>query len=197
MAMTTHTKHQDDEGITKARLDYVQRCFINVHELNRMLDQKANFLLASVGLITAALGVIATAALNRKTAEDWQLYLKTVAFTFLLVYLFLAFWVVLITTKVFRARTKLVSPNTHAPGLLFPLILLNRYHDEIGYKNKVSVLSYDDIIEDYSHQIIEVSNIYSSKQHNMNQATAAFQYLVWLWITSVFLLLTTAFLLPT
>ena len=78
----------DSEALHKARLDYVQRCFQNVHELNRMMDQKANFLLAAVALITGALAVIATAPLNRKTPEEWQVYLRIAAFIFLLIYLF-------------------------------------------------------------------------------------------------------------
>lgn len=190
------TKDSDINALQKARLDFLQRCFQNVHDLNRMMDQKANFLLAAVALITSALAVIATAALSRKTPEDWQFYLKIAAFASLVVYLFVAFPVILITTRVFRARGKMVSPNTHAPGLLFPLMIMGRYPNEDDYKAKVISLNYEDIISDYSHQIVEVSNIYAYKQKDMNRATDAFQILVWLWIAVMSLVAVTAFLLP-
>lgn len=187
----------DSEALHKARLDYVQRCFQNVHELNRMMDQKANFLLAAVALITGALAVIATAPLNRKTPEDWQVYLRIAAFVFLLIYLFVAFRVIVVTTQVFRAIGTMVSPNTRAPGLLFPLMIMERYANEDAYRNKSSSLTYDDIFEDYSNQIIEVSNIYSYKQKVMSQAMDAFHVLVWLWLATICLEALTAFLLPT
>ena len=186
----------DPDALQKTQLEYAQKCFQNAHELNRMMDQKANFLLAAVALVTGALGIVASAALGRQTPEDWQWYFKLVAFSSMLLYLLAAFIVIFVASQVFRAKSTMVSPNTAAPGLLFPLMLINRYPDATKYKTRLVATSQDEIIDDYAHQIIEISNIYRQKQASINLATQVFQWQVCLWLLSILLLAFTAFLLP-
>jgi uncharacterized membrane protein (DUF2068 family) len=186
----------DTDALQKTQLEYAQKCFQNAHELNRMMDQKASFLLAAVALVTGALGIIASAALGRKTPEDWQWYFKLVAFSSMLLYLFAAFIVIFVASQVFRAKSTMVSPNTTALGLLFPLMLLKRYPDATQYKTRLVATTQDEIIDDYAHQIIEISNIYRQKQSSINLATRVFQWQMCLWLVSILLLAFAAFLLP-
>src|SRR5205823_10271558 len=117
----------DSELYVKSRLDFAQRCFTSGQELNRNIDFKANFLVTAVGLLTTALGVVASTALDvNKTpaVPDW---LRVIGALSILLFLLMAFDVTYEATRVYQALPNMLHPDTEAPGLMFPLTVLSRF----------------------------------------------------------------------
>lgn len=191
------------ETLFKARLDYVMRSFINTQDLIRFMDQKAGYLLSAVGLLTTALGIVAAKALDANANLTWHLelsspgliaVLKVIALISFVSYLLLAFIVLTSATKVFKALPNLLKRASTAPGLIFPLILLEKYkyvssaEDDRYYTQLLNVQG-NDILHDFADQLMEISNIYQRKQQQINASIRWFEYLSIAWIVSVILLL--------
>ncbi len=191
---TMQDQFMSPEAAFKMRLDFAQRAFTNAQELTRLMDQKANYLLSAVALLTAALGIVASKALDIKPTAGWELVVKGLSIVLFLGYLVLAFAVVYNATRVFRARSSMLTGQSAAPGMLFPLILLSRFStngvvDENKYLIKLGSLTPEEILHDYANQIIEVSTIYSHKQQNINLSLTLFYWLTITWIMAILLLL--------
>src|SRR5439155_26424277 len=106
----------------------------------------------------------------------------------------LAFMVVFAATQVFRALGKTLIQESLAPGLIFPLTVLERHKaddvmDEEMYFRRMASVSSNDIIRDYSNQVLEISAIYHRKQSHINSSVRLFQYLSISWIVTMLLLL--------
>src|SRR4051794_2005623 len=182
------------DGFGEARLSFAREVFANVQDLTRTMDQKANNLQASVALLTAALGILASSAVTANSQDDWQRLFKGAGVLLVLVYLLTAFHVIYVATKVYQARTQSVRPDTTAPGMLFPLMLVERYSaggkaDEDAYLNRLQRLDPKEILHDYANQIVEVSDIYRAKQGLVNQALDSFRRLSILWIVTMIVLM--------
>ena len=191
------------DTLFKARLDYVMRSYINIQELIRFMDQKAGYLLAAMVLLTTALGIVATKALDASANLTWQINLsipaitdaiKVLALIAFASYLVLAFLVLITATRVYKALPNTLNPNSTAPGLIFPLMLLERYKkdndaDEDSYFKRLLNVQGNDILHDYSNQVMETSKIYQTKQRQINASIKWFQYLNIAWITSILLFL--------
>ena len=178
----------------EAKLSFAKDVFANAQDLTKTMDQKANNLLASVALLTAALGILASSAISADTHEDWQRLFKGAGVLLIVVYLLMAFNIIYIATKVYQARTHSVRPNTNAPGMLFPLMLLERYSvegkaDENAYLNRLQRLEPKEILHDYANQIVEVSDIYRAKQRLVNLALDRFRELSILWVVTMLVLM--------
>jgi hypothetical protein len=88
----------------------------------------------------------------------------------------------------------MLKRTSSAPGLLFPLILLEKYKqgynaDEPGYYEQLLNVQGNDILHDFADQLMEISNIYQRKQQQINASIRWFEYLSVAWIISVLLLL--------
>jgi hypothetical protein len=178
-----------EEALVRFRLDFAQRCFVNIQELNRFMDQKAGLLIAAVGILTAAIGTLATKSLSAAAASELQVWLRLISGGLLAVYLFTGFLAVFSATRVFAALGNILRPETSSPGLIFPLILLSRYKaDEDSYFARLSTSAPEDFLRDYSNQIMEISNIYRSKQRLVNLSVARFKWLSILWIAAMLVL---------
>ena len=182
------------ETFGEARLSFAREVFANVQDLTRTMDQKANNLQASVALLTAALGILASSAITGTTHDDLQWLSKGAGVLLILIYLLMAFNVIYIATKVYQARPQAVRPDTTAPGMLFPLMLLERYSvggkaDEDAYLSGLQRLEPKDLLHEYANQIIEVSDIYKAKQMLVNHALNQFKILSILWIVTMIALM--------
>lgn len=191
------------ETLFKARLDYVMRSFINTQDLIRFMDQKAGYLLSAVGLLTTALGIVAAKALDANANLTWHVelsapelltVLKVLALISFVGYLLLAFIVLASATRVFKALPNSLKRTSSAPGLIFPLILLEKYKqgynaDEPGYYSQLLNVQGNDILHDFADQLMEISDIYQRKQQQINASIRWFEYLGVAWIISVILLL--------
>jgi hypothetical protein len=185
---------QPTHASVEARLSFAREVFANAQDLTKTMDQKANNLLSSVALLTAALGILASSAITANTQEDWQRIFKGAGVLLILIYLLMAFDVIYVATKVYQARTHSVRPNTTAPGMLFPLMLLERYSvegkaDEDTYLKRLHRLEPKEILHDYASQIIEVSDIYRAKQRLVNLALDRFRRLSIMWIVTMLVLM--------
>lgn len=185
----------------QTQLDFARSAFANIQELNRTMDAKANYLLASVALLTAALGLVASRAVAVTVHEDWQRLLKGTAILLMLVYLLVAFAVIFVATGIYQARSPRHSAATRAPGMLFPLMLLQRYTvegqaDESAYLDRLRTLQADDILQDYSNQIIEVSIIYEAKQEQVNRCLSLFRWTGFLWLITMLVIVMVVVVLP-
>jgi hypothetical protein len=154
------------------------------------MDQKANYLLAAVALLTAALGIVVARAIAVTVQEDWQRVLKGAGILLILLYLLLAFAVIFVATSIYQARGPRASATTAAPGMLFPLMLLKRYSvagidRETAYLDRLRTLQPDDVLQDYSNQIIEVSIIYEAKQKQVNLGLRLFRWMGILWLITM------------
>lgn len=166
-------KPQFDED-KKARIEYGWRVLQNVQELIRLMDQKSSFGLVIVGLFSAAAFTLVNAYLGKDSDMGKEKYIV----------IFLAFWYLFHIGQVFwhailtlRARPNLLGNNCNAPEMIFPLMLLRRFHSsDSQYLESLSQLQPDKILADYSQQIMENSNIYVLKQYHVNQL---FQWLRW------------------
>ena len=194
--------HDTAQGApAQTQLDFARSVFANIQELNRTMDAKANYLLASVALLTAALGLVASRALAVTVQEDWQRLLKGTAIVLVLGYLLVAFTVIYLATGIYQARSQRVSARTEAPGMLFPLMLLHRYSvdgkaDESAYLDRLRTLQSDDILQDYSNQIIEVSIIYEAKQKQVNMCLSLFRWAGILWLLTMLVVVLVVVILP-
>jgi len=157
------------ETLIKLRLDFAQRCLINAQELSRFMDQKAGFLLAAVGILTAALGTLIVGVLGTTSNFAWQEVVRAIGSLLVLAYLLMAFAVIFTATRVFIAMPNVLRPDTVAPGLIFPLMLLTRFKaDEEAYLKKLSDVTPSELLQDYANQVMEISNIYRTKQKQVN-----------------------------
>ena len=185
----------------ETQIAFAQSAFANIQELTRTMDAKANYLLASVALLTAALGLVASRIVAATVQEDWQRLLKGAGIVLMLLYLLVAFAVIFVATGIYQARSPRVSSTTDAPGMLFPLMLLKRYSagdrtDESAYLNRLRTLQPNDILRDYSNQIIEVSIIYEAKQKQVNLCLWLFRWTGVLWLVTMLVVVTIIVVLP-
>jgi hypothetical protein len=185
----------------QTQIAFAQAAFNNIQELNRTMDQKANYLLSSVALLTAALGLVVSRAVAITAQNDWERLLKGASITFTLLYLLLAFAVIFVATSIYQARSARTTATTSAPGMLFPLMILDRFSaggeaDEKVYLDRLQTLRPDDILQDYSNQIIEVSIIYEAKQQKVNLCLDLFRWTGILWLLTMLVIVAVIVLLP-
>jgi hypothetical protein len=178
------------DAAAQTQLDFAHSAFSNIQELNRTMDQKASNLLAAVALLTAALGLVVSRVITVTVQQDWQRILKGAGILLVLVYLLLAFAVIFVATSIYQARSQRVSARTAAPGMLFPLMLLQRFSVadqaiEAAYLARLRTVQLDDILQDYANQIIEVSIIYEAKQKQVNLCLRLFRWVGIFWFVTM------------
>jgi hypothetical protein len=191
----TQRKDSPTEKLFDLRVEYAYRCFVNTQELIRFMDQKAGFVLAAVGILSAALGTLVANAFEANPTTIWLAWLRLAGVAFFLVYMLVGFVVVFVATSVFAAAPNRLRPDTTAPGLLFPLILLKKFQskEELYFKT-LSEITPAGILHDYANQIMEIANIYQAKQKQVNRSLFLFRWLSILWvITTLMFLGITAF----
>lgn len=185
-ASTTNPWAGMDDTLQNARLSFAQSNLENLQNLVRFIDQKAAFILTAVGVLTAALftlvagTVFAPARTTFDTAAKIVLGLTTLAYTIL------ASTVVYAVAQITSAGGTTLKPDTRAPGMIFPLTLLDRYNaDEASYHARLLNLGYADMLHDYANQMMEVSSIYEQKHRFVNASIGRFRWLCVAWIVAV------------
>jgi hypothetical protein len=184
------------DTVLKVKTDFAEKCFSNAQDLSRMMDQKAGYLLSTVGLLTTALGILASKALDVHPPAGWQNDMRMLGMFTFLAYVISACLVVFFATRVFQALPNNRRSETAAPGLIFPLILLSRFRadervDEEIYYHKLRSVSVDEILHDLANQIVEISTIYLRKQKQINRSTHIFSALTVCWVITMLLFLAT------
>jgi hypothetical protein len=180
----------------KLKQEFAEKCFTNAQELSRMMDQKAGYLLSAVGLLTTALTVVAAKVMDANPPGTAAGLLKVAGNVFFVAYVVAAFLVVYNSTRVFQAKPHSRDRSPHAPGLIFPLVLLDRYRkdertDEEIYFHKLLEIGPLQMLHDYASEIVNISFIYRDKQKQVNLGAAQFRWLSVLWIVTLLLFLGT------
>jgi hypothetical protein len=137
---------------------------------------------------------VASKALDATTEETWHVALKSLGLISFVAYILIAFGVIYSATRVFKALPSLLPDPTTAPGMIFPLTILQRYRSDTGahdqkYLEGLSKVDLQGILHDYANQIMQVSSIYERKQRQINLSIRLFQYMSISWIVTVLLLL--------
>lgn len=175
------------DTLQREQLAFAQRAFVNAQELVRFMDQKGAFLLATVGVATSALSVLAVTVLRQNAGAPR--YFIAPAVVLALIYVVLSVALIWAATAVFAARTHSLRERTPAPGLLFPLIVLAKHNkDEEAYHSRLASTTFDELLAEYSNQVMEISHIYAVKQKRINLALFLFQVLIVLWTVELILL---------
>ncbi len=185
-ATTTNVWTGLDETIQNARLYFAQSNLENLQNLVRFIDQKAAFILTAVGVLTAALFTLVAGTVFAPAKTTFDTAAKVILGITTLIYTVLASLVVYAAARIYTAGGAALKPETRAPGMIFPLTLLERYRaDEASYHAKLITLSYEDMLHDYANQMMEVSNIYQQKHRYVNASIDRFRWLCLAWIVAV------------
>jgi len=183
------------EALVEFQLEFARHCLDNTQELIRFMDQKAGYLLTAVGVLTAAVGTLAGWVFNNHLFSHHPGGLAITVGSLTLIYALLAFVVIYLATRVFAARPHTLRPDSPAPGLLFPLILLQRFQDnEDLYLEKLLNSTPRDLLHDYANSMLETSNIYRAKQALINRSVHCFKGLCVVWLLTVLGLLLVPYL---
>jgi hypothetical protein len=170
------------------RLNYADKCFQNMQELIRFMDQKAGFVLAAVGILSAALGSLIVTIFQTAPTNSIQATLRATSGGLLIAYLIVAFLVIWVAIRVFTAQPDRPQ-NTAAPELIYPIIYLNKSAPNMQYLETLAGLTPTDILHDYTDQIIEITEIYRKKKNSVNASVRLFQLSSVLWILTVLVFL--------
>jgi len=177
---------QQDSVVVSMRLDYAHKCFTNMQELIRFMDQKAGFILAAVGILATAVGTLVGTVFIGAPANSLDTTLRLIGGAFFIAYLVVGFVVVFVATGVFAASPSRMRPNTTAPGLIFPLIVRDKFGaQEEMYLQTLAQITPPAILHDYANQIMEIANIYRTKQKRVNRSLTLFRWSSVLWIITI------------
>lgn len=175
-----------EDTLQNARLYFAQSNLENLQNLVRFLDQKAAFILTAVGVLTAALFTLVAGTVFAPAKTPFDTIAKIVLGLTTLAYTILASTVVYAAAQIYTAGNAALTPDTRAPGMIFPLTLLQRYNaNEVHYHARLLNLSYGDMLHDYANQMMEVSNIYQQKHRYVNASVGRFRWLCVAWIIAV------------
>jgi hypothetical protein len=193
------TQPLSPDNLARLKQDFAEKCFSNAQDLSRMMDQKAGYLLSAVGLLTTALGIVAAKALDVVPASTSTMVIKAAGSAFFLAYVIDAFLVVYNATRVYQALPNTMKRNPEAPGLIFPLVILNSYKtdqrtDEEIYYHKLLEINHIQILHDYANEIVDISLIYQRKQRYVNRGAGLFRWLSMFWIVTLLLYMGTVIL---
>jgi hypothetical protein len=180
------------EAMARLRQEFAERCFSNAQDLSRMMDQKAGYLLSAVGLLTTALGIVAAQALAVAPANTSTMVIKAAGSVFFVAYVIDAFLVVYYATRVFQALPNTMQRSPDAPGLIFPLVILNSYKTdrktgEETYYHKLLEISHSQILHEFANEVVDISLIYQRKQRYVNRGAGLFRWLSIFWIVTLLL----------
>lgn len=184
--MSTNLSTGLDETLQNARLYFAQSNLENLQNLVRFIDQKAAFILTAVGVLTAALFTLVAGTVFAPAKTTLDAVAKVILGLATLIYTLLASLVVYAAAQIYTAGSAALRPDTRAPGMIFPLTVLQRYNaDEVSYHAKLVDLSYEEMLHDYANQMMEVSSIYEQKHRFVNASIGRFRWLCVAWIVAV------------
>src|SRR5262245_7459239 len=194
-------EQENEDKFADSRLKFAEQTFTNIQAMNRQFDFKANFLIGAVGVLTAALGILANGALAGPVGFTWPYLLRVIGLALMLVFLLTAFSVIQPAILVYQRMANSLRTNTNAPVLIFPLLLLERIKrngvpDEDVYLSKLLDITPGNLLHDYANQVVEIANIYKYKHDHVNISEKRFQWLSALWVTTAMVLVAVIVVVP-
>ncbi len=175
--------------LIRLRLDFALRSMLHIQDLVRFMDQKSGLVLTAVGILTTAQGAFLLRMLSTAAVSPLQQGVRAAALVCTLIYMLIAFGVIFAGTKVFTPSVAPRRPNSKAPGLIFPLAILQKQGgNEDTYHQRIMQAMPSDLLHDLSNQIVEISNIFKAKSRYLDSVFWRFRLLCVLWLTLILLL---------
>ena len=182
--------------LIRLRVDFAMRSMLHIQDLVRFMDQKSGLVLTAVGILTTAQGAFLLRMLSTAAVSPLQQGVRAAALVCTLIYMLIAFGVIFAGTKVFTPSVAPRRPKSKAPGLIFPLAILQKQDgNEDTYHQRIMQAMPSDLLHDLSNQIVEISNIFKAKSRYLDSVFWRFRLLCVLWLT-LMLLLVLSNLLP-
>jgi hypothetical protein len=173
-AMTTDSpdsaaqRASEGKGGTEHRIAFARDVLAGIQQLIQLMDQKSYLVLVIIGVTSAAFFSIAGSSIAKVQPHFDPAMLVAIATIWFVVE---AGLVLMYSLK--GIRGEVAKPiGLEAPGMVFPMALLKRYEAE-QYYERLRDLSVDDVLRDYSAEIIKTSNIYAVKFHQVDDAVKA------------------------
>lgn len=178
-----------DERQQKSQQDFLQKTLDNIQSLIARMDLKAGIVLTIVGLLSPAIYPFVIALFQNCMHIGVRIGVGVI-----LIFYFAFLWFLLGAVRnVFIARPASLGNFSKAPLMIFPLLILNGYKNDKDYKDAALTLSHENIVADYSNQIMECSHIYKQKHEHVNKAI---KWLLWLLVPwALFLMVSSGYLL--
>lgn len=177
--MEKNEQEQRNRDQTQAAA-FARHVFDNGQNLIARMDGKAGAVLVIVGLLTSSL----LAATSRFKPDLNSLNFNHYVIYALLLTFFVAIIAVVLEIKsVLLARLGDNENTSDSPRLIFPSNIISMYGSSSkNYYNKISNLSSDEMIRNYSQQIVANSRIFNTKAVHVNKAIKAMltASIVWL-----------------
>ncbi len=175
--------------LIRLRVDFAIRSMLHIQELVRFMDQKSGLVLTAVGILTTAQGAFIVRLFSLATVSPLQQALRLATLGCALIYILVAFSVIFAGTKVFTPSVKPRRPDSKAPGLIFPLAILQKQDgNEDLYQQRIMQAMPSDLLLDLSNQIVELSNIFKAKSRYLDAVFWRFRLLCVLWLALMLLL---------
>ncbi|MDD5670041.1 MAG: hypothetical protein PHN49_00200 [Candidatus Omnitrophica bacterium] len=171
------------------QIDFCKNSLQNIQNLIARMDLKAGIILTIVGLLSPAIYPFAIALFENCIHMVVRIGLGLILAVYF-IFLALLLWAI---RNVFIARPASVGNYAQAPQMLFPQLILKTYKSDKDFKEKATQLTHDDIVADYSNQIMECSFIYELKHNYVNKAIKWLLCLLIPWV--LFLMVSSGYLL--
>ena len=182
--------------LIRQRVDFAIRSLLHIQDLVRFMDQKSGLIPTAVGILTTAQGAFLLHMLSAAAVSPLQQGVRAAALGGALIYMLTAFSVIFAGTKVFTPSVTPRRANSKAPGLIFPLAILQKQDsNENKYYQRIMLAMPSDMLHDLSNQMIEISAIFKAKSGYLDSVLRRFRLLCVLWLT-LMLLLVLSNLLP-
>lgn len=196
MAMlTADTAPFTGERLAMLRLEFARNSFLHVQDVLRFLDQKAFYVLSAVGVLTTALGIYSSIMFGFVARETWQGPAGVALGGAALLYLLVAFSVIVRASSVFRPRRGAPDQVIEGAGLFFLPTAPPAIRDDLeGYGGRIAAMEGVDILADYAAASAALSAIYREKERRVTNAIAGFRFLAVLWISVIVMLSAAAML---
>ena len=154
----------------KNRIEFARDTLHGVQQLIALMDQKSYLVLVITGVTSAAFFSIVGSFLSKIENLLSPVLIVPAMAAWFLVEASLILWFAMRSIQGVAA-----SPITmDAPSMVFPMSLLKRYEGNAQqYFDRLRTLTDDDILRDYTAEIIKTSNVYVEKFHQVDEAARA------------------------
>ena len=152
------------------RIEFARDTLHGIQQLIALMDQRSYLVLVITGVTSAAFFSIVGAFLGKLEQLLSLALIVPATAAWFLVEAGLVLWFSMRSIQGVAA-----SPIAmEAPSMVFPMALLQRYEgDAQRYFDRLRTLSEDDVLRDYTAEIIKTSNVYVEKFHQVDEAARA------------------------
>lgn len=171
--------HPADANIDR-RITFARDTLRSIQQLIQLLDQKSYLILVITGVTSTAFFSIVGAYIGRLQHRVDSTLIVPVMSAWFLIEAGLILWFALKSIQGDIGKPVVIE----APGMIFPHGILSRY-DAQRYYDTLTALSDDEILCDYSAEILKTSNIFCVKSQQVDKAVKALYRSMIPWMISI------------